>query len=163
MGESLSWFAVRGKTPVITRITSLDPVQMEPLVAASQYEGFRFIVRLCDDWDSTRNRFDQPGEAMYGVYIDAGLIGVGGINRQDESTGRLRRFYILPAHRRRGWGRALLSHILNHAAGHFRWVVLRTDTAAADCFYRACGFAQKEGFGEATHWIELPSALPQAV
>src|SRR5215471_18628316 len=101
---------------MIVRISSLDLAQIKPLVAASQHEGFRFMERLYNDWVSRANRFDQPGEALYGVFGDSGLVGVGGVNRQDESTGRLRRFYILPSHRRRGWGRALLNRILNDAA-----------------------------------------------
>jgi GNAT superfamily N-acetyltransferase len=136
---------------VITRITSLDLAQIQPLLTASQREGFRFLERLCDDWVSGTNRFDRPGEALFGLFADSELIGVGGINRQDELTGRLRRFYILPSFRRQGLGRRLLTHILNHAAGHFRSVVLRTKTETADLFYRGCGFAHVRGVADATH------------
>jgi len=113
------------------------------------------MPRLCNEWGSGTNRFDQAGEALYGVFADSGLVGVGGVNRQDESTGRLRRFYILPSHRRRGCGRALLNRILSDAAVHFRWVVLRTDTDSADLFYCACGFARIHGICNATHRIEV--------
>jgi len=140
---------------MILRVSNLDLVQMEKLVAASRREGLRFVNRLCIDWASGANRFDRPGEALYGLYDDSELVGIGGINRQNESTGRLRRFYILPSQRRRGLGRCLLSHILRHAAAHFRWVVLRTDTASADRFYRAWGFARVQDAGNATHRIEL--------
>lgn len=143
---------------MITRITNLDLVTMKTLVAASQDEGFGFVARLCRDWAGGTNRFDRPGEALYGLYADSGLVGIGGINRHDQSTGRLRHFYILPSQRRRGWGRSLLNHILSNAAGHFRWVVLRTDTSAADCFYLACGFARVQDTCNVTHRIELPSA-----
>ena len=139
---------------MITQLTSLDPVQMEPLLTASQAEGFRFVARLCDDWANGTNRFDQPGEALFGVFVDSRLVGVGGINRQNESTGRLRRFYVLPSHRRQGWGRRLLNHILSGAAAHFRYVVLRTDTDSADLFYRACGFTRVAGLPDATHRID---------
>src|SRR5262245_49331409 len=98
-------------TVTIVRITELDLVEMQRLVAASQQEGFRFLGRLVRDWNSGTNRFDQPGEALYQVNAEAEWVGVGGINRLNESTGRLRRFYILPSYRRRGLGRALLSHI----------------------------------------------------
>ena len=143
----------------VKRIADLDLVQMAPLVAASRKEGFRFIARLWDDWAKGTNRFDQPGEALFGLVDEAHLVGVGGINRQSETSGRIRRFYILPTHRRRGLGRALLNHILSHAAGHFRCVVLRTDTIAADLFYVACGFARKRA-GEITHEMELISLEP---
>jgi GNAT superfamily N-acetyltransferase len=138
------------------RLTTLDRGQLEPLVDASHREGFQFLVRLRDDWASGANRFERPGEGLFGLFAAGQLVGIGGINRQDESTGRLRRFYILPSHRRRGWGSRLLRHILNHAARHFRRVVLRTTTPAADCFYRAGGFVRIADAPEATHRTELP-------
>ena len=147
---------------MIARLTTLDPIQIKPLMEASQREGFRFLTRLCEEWASGTNRFEQPGEALFGVSDGGGLLGVGGINHQNESTGRLRRFYILPSHRRRGLGHRLLHHILSHAAEHFRWVVLRTDTDAADRFYRACGFTRIQDSGHATHRIELVRAEPGA-
>ena len=145
---------------MIARLTTLDPVRIKPLTEASQREGFRFLARLCEEWASGANRFEQPGEALFGVCVGGELLGVGGITRQNESTGRLRRFYILPFHRRRGWGRRLLHHILSHAAEHFRWMVLRADTDAADRFYRACGFTRIQGLCDATHGIELVRAEP---
>ena len=110
------------------RLTALDLAQVEPILRASQREGFRFVARLCEEWVSGVNRFEEPGEALFGVFVGSDLVGVGGLNRQSKATGRLRRFYILPAYRRQGWGRCLLRHILTHAADHFVCVVLRTDT-----------------------------------
>ena len=145
---------------MIVRLTAPDLAQIEPLVASSHLEGFRFVKRLCEEWANGANRFDRRGEALFGVCIGGGLVGVGGITRQDDSTGRLRRFYILPSYRRHGWGRQLLHHILVHAAEHFRWVVLRTDTDSADRFYCACGFARIRDLGDATHGIELARTEP---
>ena len=145
---------------MIVRLTTLDFDQLEPLLASSQGEGFQFVRRLFEEWVSGVNRFQQPGEALFGLRVDGGLVGVGGINRHSESTGRLRRFYVLPSHRRRGWGRHLLRHILSHAAGHFRWVVLRTDTDSADRFYAACGFTRVRDLLDATHRIELAKTGP---
>ena len=145
---------------MIVRLTRLDPVQMEPLLEASQREGFRFLARLWDEWARGTNRFEQPGEGLFGLVASGELVGVGGINRQNRSTGRLRRFYILPLHRRRGWGSRLLRHILSYAAGHFRWIVLRTDKASADRFYRACGFRRIRDSRDATHRRELARAEP---
>ncbi len=147
---------------MIQRLTALDSVQIEPVLAASQREGFRFVARLCEEWASGVNRFQQPGEALFGIFVGSDLVGIGGLNRQDKATGRLRRFYILPSHRRQGWGRRLLNHILNHAAHHFRCGVLRTDTASADQFYRACGFARAQASGDVTHTIELARAEADA-
>ena len=147
---------------MIARLTALDVAQIEPIVCESQREGFGFLVRLRDEWMSGANRFSKSGEALFGVFVSGNLVGVGGINRQDDRTGRLRRFYILPAHRRRGYGRRLLHHILKHAAKHFRSVVLHTTTESGDCFYRACGFMGIPDSSDPTHRVELPEAEPDA-
>lgn len=147
---------------MIVRLTIFDQGQMEGLAAASRSEGFDFLTRLCEEWASGTNRFEQRGEALFGAVAECGLVGVGGINRQNESTGRLRHFYILPSYRRCGWGRRLLHHILSHAAEHFRWVVLRTDTDSADRFYLASGFTRLQDLCDATHRIELVKAEPGA-
>jgi len=143
---------------MIERLTAFDPVQMERLLAESRREGFRFLARLRDEWASGTNRFDRAGEAFFGVFADGKLVGVGGITRLDDFTGRLRRFYILPSYRRRGCGRHLLRYILGHAAGHFRCVVLRTETDGGDRFYRAAGFTRIRDSHDATHRIQLQQA-----
>jgi len=145
---------------MIQRLTALDPIQVEPILAASQREGFRFVARLFEEWASGVNRFEKTGEAFFGVFVESNLVSIGGLNRLTKGTGRLRRFYVLPSYRRQGWGRRLLRHILTHAAEHFSCVVLRTDTDSGDRFYRACGFARTADSGDATHRIQLASAEP---
>ena len=140
---------------IIERLTTLDPGRIDGLRSASRREGFRFLERLCKEWENGSNRFDQCGEGLFTVSVDAKLVAIGGINRQDDFTGRLRRFYVLPSRRRRGLGTHLLHHILTHAAGHFRRVVLRTDTETADRFYVAHGFTRIQDPGNETHQIEL--------
>jgi len=137
------------------RITELNMAEVESMVTESQLEGFRFLCRLREDWLSGANRFSKPGEALFGLFDSGALVGMGGVNRQDDRTGRLRRFYVLPAHRRKGNGRWLLQHILRHAANHFRVVVLHTTTETGDCFYCACGFARIPNSVDPTHRIEL--------
>src|SRR5438552_3355860 len=149
-----------GEDVMIVRFTALQMVQIEPLVSESQHEGFQFLARLCEEWASGTNRFSQRGEALFGLFDSGALIGVGGINRQDASTGRLRRFYISQLHRRRGWGSRLVHHILSHATPYFRSVVLRTTTDSGDGFYRACGFMRIRRSSDPTHRIELTEAEP---
>jgi GNAT superfamily N-acetyltransferase len=145
---------------MIERLTTLDLAQMERLLVESQREGFRFLARLRDEWSSGANRFDKPGEALFGLFDGRELVGIGGVNRLDGLTGRIRRFYILPSHRRQGLGGCLLRHILNYAANHFRYVVLRTDTESGDCFYRACGFTRIRDSRDPTHRMQLAGAGP---
>lgn len=52
------------------------------LVEASKKEGFRFLQRLIDDYNKGTNRFNKPGEILYGVFkADGTLIAIGGLNK----------------------------------------------------------------------------------
>ncbi len=46
------------------RLESLNPDEFSELLEQSRTEGFRFVQRLVDDYESNRNRFDQPGEVL---------------------------------------------------------------------------------------------------
>src|SRR5207249_6785208 len=81
------------------------------LVAESERLGLRLVRRLADEWATGANRFDRPGEILFGAFIDGRLVGVGGLNIDpyagDERVGRLRHLYVLSAFRRMGVGRQL--------------------------------------------------------
>lgn len=103
------------------------------------------LDRLVDDFHDGRNRFDQPGECLLGVFDASGnLLGIGGVNQDPYSpghpVGRLRRFYILPAYRRQGIGRHLANALLLEAKQTFLTVVLRTYTTQGAQFYESLGF-----------------------
>ena len=92
------------------------------------------------------------------------LRAVGGINRESEECGRLRRFYVEKEARRSGVGRLLVGHLLRFAAQHYRRVVLRTDTQAADRFYVSLGFTRLPLSDGSTHMIEIkkePNKAPE--
>ena len=127
------------RAEVIVRFEDLPLQDLEHLLLESEAEGFRFVRRLRDDWISGANRFAGPGEAFFGCYLDGRLVAIGGVNRQSVSTGRLRRVYVARKARRTGVGRALVAHVITHAIQYFDEVVLRTNTEAADAFYRALG------------------------
>jgi GNAT superfamily N-acetyltransferase len=141
----------------ITKITDLDVAAMQALREESSREGFRFMKRLCEDWASGANRFDAAGEALFLAFADDQVVGVCGLNRDpyahDRRTGRVRRLYVLPAHRRSGIGRALLEAVIAHARDHFD--LLRVRTEAADAFYVARGFRRDHSAIEATHVLPL--------
>ena len=128
---------------------------MDDLVAESVQEGFRFVSRLREEWVSGVNRFAGKGEALFAGFDADQLVAVGGINRQSADCGRLRRVYVRKADRRRGLGGQLVRHIMNFAAQHYRRVVLRTDTEAAEHFYVALGFIRQAGDGGSTHAFEI--------
>ena len=139
----------------ITRLYEWPGTAIEPLVQQSQEEGFRFLQRLKDEWLSGENQFSGQGEALFGVFDQERLLAVGGINRQSDACGRLRRVYVKPEARREDLGRILVQHILGFASVHYSRVMLRTDTPAADQFYLALGFSHLSPGGSSTHTIEL--------
>jgi GNAT superfamily N-acetyltransferase len=131
------------------------------LLAESEQEGFRFVRRAQEEWRSGANTFSQEGEALFGVFEAGCLLAIGGINREPERRGRLRRFYVRRQARGRGIGRRLLRHVLSFARGHYSCVGLRCDTEAADRFYRALGFRRTTSKAGVTHVIELKKAPNQ--
>jgi GNAT superfamily N-acetyltransferase len=134
---------------------------LEPLLSESRREGFRFLERLRADLESGANRFDAPGEALLGVYRDAELVAVGGLNRdpysRDAGTGRLRHLYVHPELRGTGIGRALVDALVSAARPHFGVLRLRTDTTAAARFYEKLGFVP-DSSPQATHLRDLRGA-----
>ncbi len=146
----------------LKEITDLKSVDVSKLVEESEAEGYRFLRRLADQYEDGTNTFDQEGEVLYGVWDQhEHLVAIGGLNRDPYSdksgVGRLRRFYISPDARRQGIGTKLLKKIVDHANGHFKEIVVRTDSANADAFYRANGFSGDLGLPDATHGITLDS------
>ena len=78
----------------VVQFTRLPLDHLEPLVQESLDQGFDFVERLVAEYASGANRFDQPGEALFGIYVDQRLIAVGGLNHdpylEDGQTGRVR-------------------------------------------------------------------------
>jgi GNAT superfamily N-acetyltransferase len=147
--------AERNRMRSFLQITEWPGPAIEPLIHESEMEGFRFLRRLEDEWKACTNRFSGSGEALFGIFEGGRLLAVGGINRQSEGPGRLRRVYVMRSERGKGLGCMLVEHILLFASAHYSRVVLRADTEAADRFYRAIGFSRIPPGGNQTHEIEL--------
>ena len=121
------------------------PIDIAVLLNLSQQEGFKFIKKLVDDFNSDQIKFNLNGEALFEVRdITNTLIGIGGITVDSHSsknnTGRIRRFYIHPTYRRLAVGSLLLKHIEQHAKDFFDQLSLYTDTEKASIFYEKNGF-----------------------
>ncbi|RZI59951.1 MAG: GNAT family N-acetyltransferase, partial [Pseudomonas sp.] len=116
-------------------------------------EGFRFLTRLIDEWNSGANRFDAPGECLMAAYRNQQLIGIGGLSVDPytrENIARLRRVYVNASSRGHHVGRTLVKALVAHAALRFQNVCLFTDTAEGDAFYLRCGFMRIDD-DHATH------------
>ncbi|NIE95064.1 GNAT family N-acetyltransferase [Acinetobacter sp. Tr-809] len=121
------------------------PAQIDVLIQYSEREGFRFLNRLKQDFQSGTNCFDQIGEALFVVYDQHDrLIAVGGLNQdpfaESQQVGRLGRFYVHPDYRANQIGTHLLGHIEQYAKTYFERLDLFTDTAQAAQFYQSRGY-----------------------
>lgn len=132
-----------------------DIESLTDLAAESEREGFRFVRRLIDEYESGVNRFDRPGEALFLCRQGSAIVALGGLNCDPYSgqndAGRVRRFYVAAGMRRRGVGSLLLQTIISEAKHRFTLLTLRTDTAAAASFYEAHGFTPTREFPDTTH------------
>lgn len=144
----------------VRQIKNLLDHDLEHLVKESKDEGFRFVERLLNDYKDGSNAFNLPGEGLFGVWNEDGvLVAIGGLNKDPFSDGlgigRLRRFYVRKDYRRNGIGSLLVNSILDEARKHFKVMVLNTDTEKADKFYTALGFTKGHLYPKATHFMEL--------
>jgi GNAT superfamily N-acetyltransferase len=153
-------FQKGGVTMQINKIVDLYKVDISSLVVESQEEGFRFLERLVNEYKNGTNDFKKPGEALYGVFTDNGiLVGIGGLNvdpyTTDEKVGRVRRFYVSKNCRRKGIGHNLLNRIVNEAKKDFDTLVLHTDTPQASQFYKSFGFVEESNYPKTTHFMMM--------
>jgi N-acetylglutamate synthase-like GNAT family acetyltransferase len=140
----------------IMPITAFNP-GLITLRSEAINEGYHFLTRLIDEWNSGSNRFNRPGERFLGAFLDDNLIGVCGLNRdpftRKYGIGRLRHLYVTPSTRRRGIGSALIRQLIDDSTV-FEIVRLRTDTKEAAAFYLRQGFVAVDE-DSATHAKKL--------
>jgi len=143
----------------LSRILNFPPSGFKTLQQESQQEGYRFLLRLEEDWLDGTNTFSAVGEGLYEVRVMGELVAIGGINidpyGQSEADGRLRRFYVKKAYRRKGVGKLLVDFILQEHRSNFERVSLYTGEPAAGAFYVRCGFTEVLGVEKVSHRIVL--------
>lgn len=89
--------------------------------------------------------YDSPG---YGYWVIetrgrvVGGVGIAPLTPAMDGVCELRKMYLRPEHRGRGWGRAMLRHALEFAAQHYRWCYLESldRMPGAIALYRSMGF-----------------------
>ena len=90
------------------------------------------------------------GVHLVGAGVDGGLVGIGGVELQQDGLAELKRFYVVPAHRGSGVADALMAALVQHAVGSgVRALLLETGNQqhAAMRFYRRLGFTEVPRFG----------------
>ncbi|KOO51387.1 GNAT family N-acetyltransferase [Viridibacillus arvi] len=146
----------------IKQINNLLNFDIDGLVKQSKADGFRFVERLVNDYKNGSNTFNHIGEGLFGVFNEEGvLVAIGGLNKDsfsnEQSIGRLRRFYVSKAYRRNGIGSLLVKRIIEEAKKYYKIIVLHTDTEQADKFYSSIGFSKKTLYPNSSHFMEFKS------
>ena len=144
---------------LIEKLHELPPGQVRDLLADSEAVGSRIVRRLVDEWADRTNRFDRPGEALFGAWVGGQLVGVCGLNVDpyagDDRVGRVRHLYVLTPSRRLGVGRQLMTQVIDSAGDRFDTLRLRTSNEAAARLYRAMGFRASAESSQFTHILDL--------
>ena len=143
---------------VIQKLTQLAIEEFQPLIDASTAEGYTFVQKLWDEYQSGENTFADSGAQLLGAYQDNQLIAVGGVHPDPylglSTFGRIRHVYVLPRYRRSGIGKRLVRALIANTSGCFTTFTLRTMTEHGDAFYKALGFSDAPRFADATHWLD---------
>jgi GNAT superfamily N-acetyltransferase len=125
----------------VARIVQLPP-GIQRLLEEAARDGVRNMSLLIAEWESGVERFDAPGEALFGAFDSDILVGVGGVTvEQDADAMRMRRLYVLHDWRKRGIGRALAQAMIAkglESADFLTCNARATPTAAK--FWEAVGF-----------------------
>jgi GNAT superfamily N-acetyltransferase len=142
--------------PGVLRIAPLtNPADLVALAAEATADGHHMVARLIDEWASGANRFDRIGERAYVATWDGQVCGVCGLNIDpfagDDAVGRVRRFYVSAALRRRGIGSAMMRRLVGDATRRFRELHLRTRDPRAAAFYESLGFTPVAAIERCTH------------
>lgn len=145
----------------INTIQTLEFEQCKNLIESSKAEGYNFVEKLWNEYQSGLNRFDEDGANLWGTYLNETLVAIVGVHIDtylNKSTiGRVRHLYVLPEYRRHKIGREIMLTLIEHAKKHFETLTLRTLTEHGDKFYKSLGFSDELRFENATHWLNLKS------
>lgn len=108
-----------------------------------------------------------PEGVFYILKIKKNLVGMGAVRKLNVNTGVIKRMYIRPNYRGKGFGKALLRHLLNKGK-EFGCSRILLDTGlfmtAAQHVYRSAGFQEREIYpgtevppGLQSYWIYMES------
>jgi GNAT superfamily N-acetyltransferase len=150
-----------GRVVVIRRVPGDDP-EAVAMVAAMESEVQRALGPMTPERTSTVAPAEMVPPAGWFVLLCVGgaVVAGGGVRRLGDGVAEIKRMYVLPEHRGRGLGRALLEG-LEAAAADLGYVRVRLDTAAsmdaALALYGRAGYraiADYNGNSYASFWGE---------
>ena len=135
--------------PAVQPVTASDPevgALLEALAAELAGAGYT----ADQTFGYSTEQLERNGVHLVGARVAGVLVGVAGLEVQDEGFGELKRFYVAPGQRGSGVADALLAALVAHARAS-GVQVLRLETGdkqgAAQAFYRRHGFVPVPRFG----------------
>jgi GNAT superfamily N-acetyltransferase len=141
----------------VVRVLESLPEGFAALRAEAAGEGFNHVENLARGWASGEQRFEGEGEALFAVFADGELAGIGGVTREhlDPALGamRMRRCCVRERFRRRGLGRTLAAAMVQQGLAFARILTVNAGTPDAPAFWRAMGFRPDARSGR-THVLE---------
>jgi ribosomal protein S18 acetylase RimI-like enzyme len=144
---------------LVERVSGAPTDRLAALLAESEQQGFRFVRRLVQEWESGDNRFDRPGEALFVARVGVDVVGVCALSVDsytgDPKVGRVRHLYVLVPHRRSGVGEQLVADVLEAARGRFERLHLRTTNPTAARLYERLGFRRTFDARDRTHVLDV--------
>ena len=139
----------------------LIPAGLAELAEHAAAERVNNVQRIFDGWNSGKERYDRPGEAILAALSGPGqVVAVGGITVCPMVDGalRMRRFYVHPQWRRRGVGRGLAETLVSSGFQVAATITCNAGaTAEAPRFWEAMGFERVDTPG-VTHVLRRGSA-----
>jgi GNAT superfamily N-acetyltransferase len=136
----------------LVRISDELPTGIELLAEQARSEGYNHVERLVAEWRKGIERFSDEGCVLLcGIAGDGSvqpeIVGIGGLTRNfDPSIDalRMRRFYVAPEHRRKGYGRIIATGLIQEAAAAGHHVVLHAGDDRAVRFWESLGFVPED-------------------
>ena len=135
----------------LTQVEDTLPEGFDILLEEASREGYRHMTRLAEEWIAGF-RFNRPGECLMAAWSQGQLAAMAGVTHDPVIAGatRMRRFYVRPAFRRNGTGRALANALVRHASLSSQHIFVNSGTELAASFWEAVGFTRRHENGH-TH------------
>lgn len=142
-------FPVVTPTPTVEPVVARDP-EVAALLDALTAELAGGGYAPSETFGYSVDQLERNGVVLVGARVGGRLVGVGGLEIQDDGVAELKRFFVSPGHRGAGVADAVLEALATRARD--RGVArLRLETGdkqhAARAFYRRHGFTEVPRFG----------------
>jgi GNAT superfamily N-acetyltransferase len=146
--EFLTWYS--------KEMLERSSVNAEEMVGKTISE---YVESFLDDFV----KIHPPEGIIYVLEVEDKIVGMGAVKKLEKGVGEIKRMYIRPEYRGRGFGKELLKKLIDKAK-EFGFSTVRLESAkfmpTAHHIYRSVGFKERDSYsgGETPEW-----ALPHCI